>query len=270
VEAAVVAAIGSVAPGRGLPVGVATAGVVDPRTGRVTGVNVAWADHPLRERLSLLLSGPVAVENDANAAAWAEYRFGAGRGSTSLVMITVGTGLGAGLVLGGRLAAGARGLAAEVGHVPLVPDGRPCPCGLRGCWERYVSGTALTAEATRLGPAWLPADPSAVGRAVLAAARAGDADGLALIAEQGCRLGEGLATLTALLDPDVVIVGGGLAAAGELLLGPARARLAEALSPVLRRSLPRVVAAELGAEAGVVGAADVARTAVRRADPPGR
>jgi N-acetylmuramic acid 6-phosphate etherase len=266
-DRALVAAVAAVRPGPDVPVGVATAGLVDPVAGVVTGVNVPWVAHPLRDRLSALLGGPVAVGNDADAAAWAEYRFGAGRGADSVVLLTIGTGLGGGFVLRGRPVAGAHGLAAEVGHVCLVAGGRPCPCGLSGCWERYTSGSALAAEAARLGPAWLPADRAAVGPAAVAAARAGDPVAVELLAEQGRRLGQGIAMLTSLLDPDVVVVGGGMATLGELLLAPARAALAEGVSPALPRTLPSVVLAALGNEAGVVGAADLARGAPVR--PPG-
>ncbi len=264
-ERAVVAVVERVRDGQQVPVGVATAGVVHPGTGVVTGVNVPWAGHPLRDRLTQLLGVPVVLENDANAAAWAEYRFGAGRDAGSLVLLTLGTGLGAGFVLGGRLHGGARGLAAEVGHVCLVPGGRPCPCGLYGCWERYTSGSALAADVAALDPApvWVPRDRAAVGRAVLAAARGGDPVAAGLLREQGRRLGQGLAVLTSLLDPDVVVVGGGLAAVGDLLLDPARDALAEAMSPALGGELPGVVAAELGPDAGVVGAADLARRSRR-------
>jgi glucokinase len=169
--------------------------------------------------------------------------------------------LGAGFVLGGRLEAGARGAGAEVGHVCLVPGGRPCSCGLRGCWERYASGSALAADAAARAPSWLPADRAGVGPAAVAAARDGAPAALGLLADQGRRLGQGIAMLTWLLDPDVVAVGGGLAAAGDLLLEPARASAAEGSSPVLARTPPRIVAAQLGNDAGVVGAADLARLA---------
>lgn len=164
-------------------------------------------------------------------------------------------------MLGGRIETGAHGLGAEVGHACLVPRGRPCPCGLRGCWERYVSGSALAARARALAPAWLPEDPAEVGPAAAAAARAGDARAAGLLAEQGRRLGQGIALLVALLDPDVVVVGGGLAALGEVLLGPARQRLADGLAPSLPRTPPRLEAASLGGDAGIVGAADLALTA---------
>ena len=258
-DRALVAAVTALRPGPGVPVGVATAGLVDEVGGVVTGVNVPWVAHPVRARLSALLGSPVAVENDANAAAWAEHRFGAGRGAGSLVLLTIGTGLGGGFVLHGRLEAGAHGLAAEVGHVCLVAGGRPCPCGLSGCWERYTSGSSLAAEAARLEPAWLPGDRAAVGPAAVAAAHEGDAVAVQLLAEQGRRLGQGIAMLTSVLDPDVVVVGGGMAALGELLFGPARAALAAGVCPALPRTLPPIVLAALGNDAGVVGAADLAR-----------
>jgi glucokinase len=262
-DRAVVAVVDAVGADPGVPVGVATAGLVDPRAGVVTAVNVDWVDRPVRNGLSVLLERRVVVENDANAAAWAEYRFGAGRDAASLVLVAIGTGLGAGLVLDGRLEVGAHGLAAEVGHACLVPGGRPCPCGLRGCWERYTSGSALVAAAVALGPGWLPADPAAIGPAVVAAARAGDARAADLVTEQGRRLGQGIALLTSVLDPDLVVVGGGMAALGDLILEPARAALAEDVSPALHRAVPAIVPAALGNDAGIVGAADLARTSTR-------
>jgi N-acetylmuramic acid 6-phosphate etherase len=263
-DRAVVAVVDAVRPDPDVPVGVATAGLVGTTTGVVTAVNVGWVDRPVGQGLSVLLKRRVVVENDANAAAWAEHRFGAGRGAATLVLVAIGTGLGAGLVLDGRLEVGAHGLAAEVGHACLVPDGRPCPCGLRGCWERYTSGSALAAAAAALGPAWLPADPVAIGPAVATAARAGDARAADLLTDQGRRLGQGIALLTSVLDPDVVVIGGGMAAVGDLLLVPARAALAEGVSPALHRTPPAIVPAALGNDAGIVGAADLARTSTRR------
>ena len=265
-EQAIVAAVQAVRAEATVPVGVATAGLVDPGTGLVTGVNVPWARHPLGARLQALLDGPVVVANDANAAAWAEYRFGAGQDAAALVLLAVGTGLGAGIVLRGRLEPGAHGLGAEVGHACLVPGGRPCPCGLRGCWERYTSGSALADEAARLRPAWLPTGGrgvQGVGQAALAAARTGDADAAALVAEQGRRLGEGIGMLTWVLDPDVVVVTGGLSAFGELLIEPARVCLRTVAGSLPGRTLPRIVPAALGGDAVLTGAADLARR------PPG-
>jgi glucokinase len=115
---------------------------------------------------------------------------------------------------------GGSGLAAEVGHLCLVPGGRPCPCGARGCWERYTSGSALADDAARLRPVWLPSARAAVGPSVVAAARSGDAEACALLEEQGRRLGQGLAVVTSLLDPDVVVVGGGLASGRRARVSP--------------------------------------------------
>jgi N-acetylmuramic acid 6-phosphate etherase len=250
-DEAVVHAVRAVAPADGggdLPVGVATAGLVDPDRGGVRlAANLPWTGHPVRERLQLLLGRPVSVDNDADAAGWAEYRFGVGTGARQLAVITVGTGLGGALVLDGRLRRGGSGQAGEFGHLCLVPGGLPCGCGARGCWERYCSGSALAAEA------------GADARAVSAAALAGDARASALVEGQGRRLGEGIAVLVAVLDPDVVVIGGGLAALGERLLGPARLALAERLGASRGGTPPRVCVGNLGNDAGIVGAADLAR-----------
>jgi len=260
------------------PVGIATAGLVDPVTGAVSlAVNLPWSGHPVRRALGERLGHRVSVDNDANAAAWAEYRFGAGAGARALVVVTLGTGIGGGIVLDGRLVRGARGAAAEFGHLPLVPDGRACGCGRAGCWERYLSGTAFTAEAraraealrvagTTPAPAWVLTEPGEItARAVAAAARDGEPHALAVVSEQGRRLGAGLALVVAALDPDVVVVGGGLSALADLLLGPARAALAVGLGvPEGSPALPELRAAAAGNDAGVVGAADLARCAQSR------
>ncbi|MDH4352889.1 MAG: ROK family protein, partial [Actinomycetota bacterium] len=204
-------------------VGLAIAGNV-----RVDGSGVLFspnipglADEPLRDDLQARTGLPVVVANDADAAAWAEFRFGGhlavGEGGDDLLMVALGTGLGSGLVLDGRLYRGAHGFAGEAGHLPVVRDGRPCPCGSRGCWERYASGTALLEDFREAG-----GDPTLGGPEVTQAARAGDPLATAAFQAVGQWLGHGLAGLVAVLDPGVIVVGGGLADAGELLLGPAR------------------------------------------------
>ena len=252
-------------------VGVAAAGFVASDRARVLfAPNIAWHDYPLRERLVEGLELPVVVENDANAAGWAESRFGAGRGAESMVMLTVGTGLGGAVVIDSRLVRGAHGVAAEVGHIRMVPDGHMCGCGHAGCWEQYASGTALT-RAARAAAAADPARAAALlaaagsdaeriaGSDVTAAARSGDPLALELLSELGSWLGAGIADLVAVLDPALVVVGGGVASAGELLLEPTRAAFDRALSARDHRPAPQIRQAQLRNDAGLVGAADLAR-----------
>jgi glucokinase len=251
-------------------VGVAAAGYVSTdRSTVVSAPNLAWTNEPLGTWLARETGLPVVVENDANAAAWGEHRFGAGRGS-DMVCVTVGTGIGGGLIVGGALQRGRYGFAAEVGHIPLVPDGRPCGCGSRGCWEQYGSGTALV-QAARDGASADPAGAATLlglaggvvegitGDDVTAAAQKGDPVALAAFEEVAGWSGRGLAVLAAVLDPPVVVVGGGVSEAGELLLEPMR-RVFRSLHPTgMGEAIAEVRAAELGNDAGLVGAADLAR-----------
>ena len=231
--------------------------------------HLAWRGVPVQDELAAALPVPVILENDANAAAWAEYRFGAGRGLPAVCCITLGTGLGGGLVLGGALYRGGGGMAGEPGHMTLVPDGRLCACGNHGCWEMYASGRALGLEARQLA-ADAPATAAAMvaragsaaaidGPVVTAAAAAGDPVAQGICDVVGRWLGRGLANVAALVDPSAFLVAGGVSAAGEVLLGPAREELALAMPGRGYRPAPPVRLAELGPDAGLVGAADLAR-----------
>ncbi|GAA4968213.1 ROK family glucokinase [Kineococcus glutinatus] len=258
-------------------VGVAAAGFVDAaRSTVVFAPNLAWRDEPLRAGLEAVLERPVVVENDANAAAWGEYRFGGAVGGDGapvddVLLLTVGTGLGGGIIAGGHLQRGAHGAAAEVGHARAVPGGHPCGCGQRGCWEQYVSGSALVREARALvrgaeapGKPLLDAAGGEVdaidGPLVTRLAVEGDPAAVQLLAELGRWLGECAASLVAVLDPAVVVVGGGVSAAGDLLLAPARESFAASLSGGGHRAPAPLRLAELGNDAGMIGAADLART----------
>ena len=237
--------------------------------------NVAWRDHPLRDRLTRTLDLPVVVENDANAAGWAEFRFGAGRGTSSMVMLTIGTGVGGAVIVDSHLVRGAHGIAGDVGHMHLVDDGHRCGCGSIGCWEQYASGSALTRNA-RLAATSNPNRAAALlalagdaaaritGAHVTAAAVDHDPLSVDLLTDLGTWIGRGIATLVNVLDPATIVIGGGVATAGDLLLQPARLTLASALEPT-PRTPPPIVPAQLGADAGIVGAADLARATLAAA-----
>lgn len=231
--------------------------------------HLAWRNESLREALAGRIEQPVIVENDANAAAWAEYRFGAARGEQVVVCVTLGTGIGGGLVTDGRLYHGAWGVACEYGHMTLVPDGRRCACGNQGCWEMYASGRALARDARELA-AESPVAAAAMvelaggvggltGPVVTQAAAEGDPAARSICTTMGRWLGRGLASLAAVIDPSVFVIGGGVSEAGELLLAPAREEFGNALPGRGFRPVARVVGAALGPDAGLVGAADLAR-----------
>ncbi|MEP7021525.1 MAG: ROK family glucokinase [Pseudonocardiales bacterium] len=234
--------------------------------------HLAWRDEPLHAALSDRIGLPLVVENDANAAAWAEYRFGAAQGQPVVVCVTLGTGIGGGLVVGGNLYRGAFGIACEYGHMTLVPDGRRCACGNRGCWEMYASGRALARDARELveeSPMaaerlleLAAASPDGLsGPVVTAAAAEGDPAAELICTTMGRWLGRGLANLAAVLDPSVFVIGGGVSQAGELLLRPAREEFKQRLTGRGFRPVADVVSAALGPDSGLVGAADIARLA---------
>lgn len=231
--------------------------------------HLAWRNEPLRGALSGRIGLPLLVENDANAAAWAEYRFGAAQGAPVVVCVTLGTGIGGGLVIGGILYRGAYGIACEYGHMTLVPDGRRCACGNRGCWEMYASGRALARDARELAAESpmaaarlleLAGSPGELtGPVVTAAAAEGDPAAEAICTVMGRWLGRGLANLAAVLDPSIFVIGGGVSEAGELLLRPAREEFGHMLTGRGFRPVASIVAAALGPDSGLVGAADLAR-----------
>jgi glucokinase len=252
-------------------VGIGAAGwIAADRATVLFSPHLAWRDEPLRDALTGDIGVPVLVENDANAAAWAEYRFGAARGAGVAVMVTLGTGIGGGLVVDGQVYRGAFGVGCEYGHMSVVPDGRRCACGNRGCWEMYASGRALARDAREL------ADVSPVGAhrlmqlaggdlnrltgpLVTEAAREGDPAAVEIYTAMGRWLGRGLANLAAVLDPTVFVIGGGVSEAGDLLLAPARQAFSESLTGRGFRPAAGIELAELGPQAGLVGAADLAR-----------
>jgi len=252
-------------------VGLGAAGFIDETGASVRfAPNLAWREEPLRLRVEEVIGLPVVVDNDANASAWAEVRFGAARGHAHVIFVAVGTGIGAGVILDGRLYRGKWGMAGEPGHYRVVPDGRLCGCGNRGCWEQYASGSALVAEArefARRSPGaamrllqLAGGSPEGItGSQVTQAAREGDPVAVRCFGTIGGWLGQGLADLAAILDPGCFVVGGGVSDAGELLIGPARAAFEKALTGGSNRNMAQIRLAELGADAGIVGAADLAR-----------
>ena len=253
-------------------VGIGAAGWIDSdRSTVLYAPNLAWREEPLRDELQARTHHPVVVENDANVAAWAEFRFGIAKDAhDSMVMFTIGTGIGGGIVLGGQLVRGAHGIAAELGHVLAVPDGHPCGCGARGCLEQYASGNALSRfarEAAAADPARaanLIAEAKGdatklTGPMVTEAAHAGDPVALEAFAQAGFWLGQGLADMVQIFDPEVLVVGGGVIEAGDLLLEPARVAYVNRLAARSKFPVAEILAASMGNTAGVVGAADLAR-----------
>lgn len=251
-------------------VGVGAAGWVgSDRATVLFSPHLAWRDEPLRAALRARLGVPVVVENDANAAAWGEFRFGAGVDTDDLLLVTVGTGVGGGIVNGGRILRGGFGAAGEIGHLRLVRGGRRCGCGQLGCFEQYGSGRALVAEARErvdagdasAGPLLERAGDAAgiTGPMITELAQGGDPLALELLAGLGRWLGEGCADLAAVLDPSVIAIGGGVGAAGDLLMDAVRTSFLEHLPASTHRRLAEIRLATLGQDAGLVGAADLGR-----------
>jgi glucokinase len=233
--------------------------------------NLAWRDEPLRDYVTKAVGLPTVLENDANVAAWAEFRFGAARDADdSMVMITVGTGIGGGIVLNGGLWRGANGIAGELGHIQSVPNGHPCGCGRLGCLEQYASGNALVRFA-RAGARQEPdrarpllelagGDPLRItGRQVTEAAQKGDGVARDAFATIGYWLGVAMTDLAQIFDPQMLVIGGGVIDAGDLLMGPTERTYRDQLAQRGRFAVAELKAAETGNTAGVLGAADLAR-----------
>jgi glucokinase len=242
--------------------------LMDQRTGiGVVAVNLPLKDVPFADVMAERLGLPVFVDNDANVAALAEHRAGAARGTSEAVVLTIGTGIGGGLILRGELYRGAVGAAAELGHMVIDMDGPPCQgnCPSHGCLEAHASGTALAREARRIAQARhdsrlaraLEQGQDLVGPLVTELAHDGDQAALEVLELIGTRLGVGVASLVNIFNPEVVVIGGGVIAAGELLLGPVRATVAQRALPPSRDEV-RIAAARFGVEAGMIGAATLA------------
>lgn len=234
-------------------VGVGAAGLVEWPSGIIFWApDSGYSGSPLRSALQDATGLPAIVDTDVNMAAYGELRFGAGRGVANMIVLTVGTGVGCALVLEGKVFRGARGFAGEGGHMTVNWNGPRCRCGGSGCLEAMCSGTALQqvmAQAPGEGQ---------TGEAIVAAARGGDQQALMAVQEAGHWLGVGIASMVNLLDPERVVVGGGLAEAGELLFGPARRSLEHLTVGRQARLLPEILPAHLGRRAGVIGAGALA------------
>jgi len=231
-------------PGKTLKaLGAGAAGLINTREGRIGKVEnlPGWEDTPLQEMLVSRLRVPVEIENDANTAALGEYAFGAGRGTLHMVMLTLGTGVGGGLILNGQLYSGLNGYGGELGHMVIRPDGPPCACGAAGCLEVYCSREALSRNGK-------------TPREMAALAEEGDPEARELFRTAGEALGIAIANLINLLDVERIVIGGGLANAGELLLGPARERADGIIMDPALVPVP-IVRAALGEQAGMIGAA---------------
>lgn len=256
-----------------LGVGVAAAGFIDADQANIIyAPNLSWRNEPFKAKLQAKLPLPVIIENDANAAAWAEFRYGAGKGYQHMIMLTIGTGVGGAVIVNGQMLRGGFGIAGELGHLRVVPNGKLCGCGQHGCLESYGSGTALLKAAKELAGSDLEIGArlreleaqagELTGAQVYTAILERDPGALQILTELGTWLGEAIGSLTAVLDPQIVVIGGGVSAAGDLLLNPIReAYLAHLPARGFRPEL-EIKGAEFVNDAGVVGAADLVRAAL--------
>jgi glucokinase len=254
--------------------GVAAAGFIDADQSTIIyAPNISWRNEPFKAKLEAKLDIPVIIENDANAAGWAEYRYGAGRGYKHMIMLTIGTGVGGAVIADSHMLRGGFGIAGELGHLRVVPDGLACGCGQHGCLESYASGSALLRAAKELAASGDPAGKrlreieteagQLSGLEVYKAILENDEGALRLLSDLGSWLGQAIGSLVAVLDPEVVVIGGGVSAAGDLLLNPIRdAYLAHLPARGYRPEL-KITTAEFVNDAGVVGAADLVRVAFR-------
>jgi len=252
--------------------GVAVPAFIDNQQSNIYyGTNLAYRNGPFKAEVEAKVSVPVLLENDANAAGWAEYRYGAGQGTKHMAMLTIGTGVGGAIVVDSNLLRGGFGVAAELGHMRVVPQGRLCACGQHGCIEQYGSGTALLRAARELAASGKPEgsylahlqreagqlDGALVGKAILDK----DPGAVALVQELGGWIGQAIGSLSAVLDPEVVIIGGGVSALGSVLIDPIREAFRAHMPARGFRPELEIKAAEFLNDAGLVGAADLARVA---------
>ena len=253
-------------------IGVSAAGFIssDRQTILATPNIAGWNGVNLDQELTKIIGKRIVLENDANSAAWGEFKFGAGRGRKDLMMLTLGTGVGGGLILAGSVFRGAFGIGAELGHIRIVPDGHLCGCGIRGCLEQYASGSALMRHAREA----INASPDLArnllargdgtleglkGHHITEAARDEDPVALAAFNTMASYLGAGIASLCAVIDPSCIVLGGGVIDAGEIFLAPTRKAALSLIPFSVKHPYPEIVPAELGNNAGLVGVADLSR-----------
>ncbi len=255
--AELVAALGSKTE---LGIGIGAAGIVDYATGHYAfGPNTGLHDLDLAQMVAKETGAHVRLDNDANCAAWAEHRFGVGRGTRNFMCVTLGTGIGGGFVIDGHRFRGAHGGAAEIGHVLVAPDGPPCGCGRRGCWEQFASGLAME----RVAREEVAAHPESAlhgldplrGPAITLAARDGDAFAKSIVDETAKWVGWGLGSLVNVLEPECIAIGGGIVRDWDLFAERAHDAMLERMEASSRRPAPKLLAAALSADAGIVGAA---------------
>ena len=252
--------------------GVAVPAFIDANQSEIYyGTNLAYRNGPFKAEIEAKVSVPVLLENDANAAGWAEYRYGAGKGTKHMVMLTIGTGVGGAIVVDSHLLRGGFGVAAELGHMRVVPEGRLCACGQYGCIEQYASGTALLRGAKELAASGRPEGKrlaeiqhetgELTGLQVAQAIQENDPGAVALIQEVGSWIGQTIGSLSAVLDPEIVVIGGGVSALGDVLMDPIRKAFQSHMPARGFRPELQIKAAEFLNDAGLVGAADLARRA---------
>jgi glucokinase len=253
-----------------IAVGVAAAGFINASQSEVMySPNLNWRNEPLKAKLEARLDLPVFIENDANAAGWAEHRFGAAKGVANMMMITIGTGVGGALVTDGRMFRGGFGIGAELGHWRFIPDGKACGCGQKGCLEQYASGTAMLNAAKELVQSGNPkakrlaelcgVAENLTGQMIFQALQENDPGAGELLDDLGKNIGIAIASLVAILDPEIAVIGGGVSLLGERLLKPIREAYLEHLPARGFRPELNIVTAALVNEAGAIGAADLAR-----------
>lgn len=259
-------------------IGIGAPGFINPeRTTVVFAPNVGWIDEPIAAKVNEATGLPTYLENDANAAAWGEFAFGAAKSRRSAVVITVGTGIGGGIIIDGHLIRGSYGFGGEIGHLNLIQEGLQCGCGLKGCWEQYSSGSALVRTARSLATSVASSERATrlielaggdgnkiTGLNITQAAREGDELAIECFNEVGKWLGQGMADLAAILDPEVFVIAGGVSEAGDLLRDPVEDSFKHRVTASGQRAMPPVVLAQLGNEAGIIGAADLARLELDR------
>ncbi|GAB3604420.1 ROK family glucokinase [Microbacterium aureliae] len=248
--------------------GVAAAGFIDrDRATVIHAPNIAWRNEPLKAVIESRVDMPVIIENDANAAGWAEFRFGAGRNVEHMMMLTMGTGVGGAVVLDGKLYRGGHGIGGELGHVRFTRDGLPCGCGQNGCLEQYASGRALQREANSIADAGgigarlaqLREEKGSIpGPAISRLVLAGDEGAIEALRRVATALGEACGGFQAALDPELFVIGGGVAQLGEDLLAPVRLAYETSLPGYGDRPVAEFAIAQLGNDAGLIGAADLA------------